>query len=404
MKEKVCFLVSEHPFLDARIFKKEAKSLSMKGYDVTLIVPRRNGHLFDIDGTAFTDTFTESTFIHEGIKIVTYEQKHSEKNIKTYHYNIQSRGFHRFNDQLTRLGVAQEADIYHAHEFLSFYSGIGIKRTLGAKGKQVKIIYDSHELVPDPKTLEGAAIKKRMKQTLEIMLKEVDYVITVSESIKSWYRSIHPTLPIEVIYNSPPLTPHYEKKLYDKNRLVIGYEGTINKNKGNPQKLMEIVEACNKKFGLRAKIIGGCTDSHWIVPSHLEDKVEMAGWIRYESIPDAMKKIDIGWIDLDVRNSLNRTFAMPNKFFSYLNNGIPVLTNKCVDMERFIQRHQCGVVVNKENASADDYADALAFLFENKSKLRELSENARKVMEEQYSWEHMTNRLYSVYKRVATRN
>lgn len=50
MGKRVCFLVSEHPFLDARIFKKQAKSLLKQGYAVTMIVPRRNGYLFNIDG------------------------------------------------------------------------------------------------------------------------------------------------------------------------------------------------------------------------------------------------------------------------------------------------------------------------------------------------------------------
>ena len=74
MSKKVCFLVTEHPFLDARIFKKEAKSLRKHGYQVTMIVPRKNGYLFDIDGRVFTDSFLEPIFYHEGIKVITYEQ------------------------------------------------------------------------------------------------------------------------------------------------------------------------------------------------------------------------------------------------------------------------------------------------------------------------------------------
>lgn len=53
MAKKVCMVVAYHPFLDARIFKKEAKSLQKMGYDVSMIVPRKNGNLFDIDGTPF---------------------------------------------------------------------------------------------------------------------------------------------------------------------------------------------------------------------------------------------------------------------------------------------------------------------------------------------------------------
>src|SRR5690625_241095 len=75
MSKKVCMVVAYHPFLDARIFKKEAKSLQKKGYQVSMIVPRRNGNLFDIDGSPLKKSFRNKVFTHQGIKIVTY---HSE--------------------------------------------------------------------------------------------------------------------------------------------------------------------------------------------------------------------------------------------------------------------------------------------------------------------------------------
>src|SRR5690625_522138 len=140
MNKNVCFLITEHPFLDARIFKKEAKSLSSHGYQVTMIVPAKNGYLFDVDGSIFHQQFRSQTFFHEGIKIITYEQMHLENQLKNLHFNLRSSDHTRFTDPLTQLGIAQQADIYHAHEFFSLYSGVGIKRALTAKGKKCKLI------------------------------------------------------------------------------------------------------------------------------------------------------------------------------------------------------------------------------------------------------------------------
>src|SRR5699024_9072639 len=139
MSKNVCFLITEHPFLDARIFKKEAKSLHGEGYQVTMIVPTKNGYLFDVDGSIFHQQFRSQTFIHEGIKIVTYEQMYPENQLKNLHYNLHSGHHSRFTDPLTQLGIAQQADIYHAHEFFSLYSGVGIKRTLATKGRECKL-------------------------------------------------------------------------------------------------------------------------------------------------------------------------------------------------------------------------------------------------------------------------
>lgn len=405
MMKNVCFLVSEHPFLDARIFKKEAKSLCKRGYNVTMIVPRKEGYLFDVDGSIFREDFKSQTFIYEGIKVVTYEQWAPEKNIKSLYYNIRSDSYLRFTDPLTQLGIQQKADIYHAHEFFSLYSGIGIKRTLTSNGKPCKLVYDSHELEPDPIIVQSDKIKKVKKQMLECMLKETNYVITVSESIKSWFHSINPHLQIEVIYNSPPLAAEYEPKLANKPGLLLAYEGVLNQRRGNFHKLIKILEICNKQFELKLKIIGGSkqsqNDLNLSIPPHLKDKVHCTGWVNYDAIPEVMKDVDLGWIDLDVAHSLNNRYAMPNKFFSYLNNGVPILANQGKDMKRFVDTYQCGYIVNKLEATAQDYFQALQFFHANRSEIRKMGLQARNVMESQFSWEHMEKKLFTVYERLA---
>lgn len=400
---KVCFLVSEHPFLDARIFKKEAKSLLKKGYKVTLIVPKIDGHLFGIDGKKLGEPFHLNTFYYEGIKIVTYDKMDPDKGLKVLNYNLNSNTHDRFSDPLTLLGVLEEADIYHAHEFFSFYSGVGIKRTLKElKSKEVKLIYDSHELDPDLSTTPPKR-HKLMMEILQLMLKEVDFIITVSESIKSWFQNLNPHVPVEVIYNSPPLTPLYSPKNYDQDHLLVVYEGIMNETKGNFRNLLKITEICNKKIDLRFKIIGGTKD--WDkksidIPAHLTNKIEHTGWIDYDLLPSALSNAHLGWIDLQPSKSLNHQFAMPNKFFSYLNSGIPVLVNNCTDMKKFLQKYKCGYIVNNNEPTAEDYASAILSLYENKTLLQQMSRNARITLENTYHWGMMEKRLFLIYENL----
>ena len=120
MRQSVCMVVAYHPFKDARIFKKEAKSLQRKGYNVTMIVPRMNGNLFDIDGTPFTKSFRNKVFTYEGIKIVTYswEQCKDQLNkVLSDEHVWEAKGF---NNPLTQLAMKEDTDIYYTHEYLSF--------------------------------------------------------------------------------------------------------------------------------------------------------------------------------------------------------------------------------------------------------------------------------------------
>ncbi|SFE16452.1 Glycosyltransferase involved in cell wall bisynthesis [Lentibacillus persicus] len=405
MVKRVCFLVSEHSFLDARIFKKQAKSLLKQGYTVTMIVPRRKGYLFAVDGSVLKETFLSQTFSHEGINVVTYEQLELEKHIKALYHHLRSGGHSRFNHPLTKIGIDQKADIYHAHEFMSLYAGIGIKRALTANGRQCKLIYDSHELEPDPLVNESRNTHNIKMKMLKLMLSELDHVITVSESIKTWHRTIHPHVPIDVIYNSPPLAAEYNPSKAATREIVLGYEGTLNRKRGNFRKLIHILKKCQQHFPLKVKIIGG--GKHFerdylqqLVP-HVKEKIAYTGWVNYEAIPEAMKEVDIGWIDLDAANSLNNRFAMPNKFFSYLNNGVPVIVNQCTDMENFIKAYNCGYTVKKQQATAGDYVRTLIHAASDRNKIREMGSSARNIMETMYSWEHMEKRLFTVYRQLS---
>ncbi|MBP1968453.1 glycosyltransferase involved in cell wall biosynthesis [Virgibacillus natechei] len=406
MSKKICMVVAYHPFMDARIFKKEAKSLQKKGYSVTMIVPRKNGNLFDIDGSPFKKQFRNKVFTHEGIKFVTYNSESSKRQLNKVLSDESVWESQGFTNPLTQLAIKENADIYHTHEYLSLFAGVGIKRLMKkVKGKEVKLIYDSHELTPDPLHPRYSEEKRKLlKQKLLTMLKEVDYVITVSDSIKSWYLSHLPKLPVEVIYNSPPLAKDYLVKDYSSNGLIIGYEGNIDDKKGSKEKIFGISEICSKKIDFQFKIIGGSRYGDSVLtPEHLRSNINLIKWVDYHSIPKYLKDVDIGWIDLeDVEYSLNRTYSLPNKFFSYLNNGIPVVVNKCHEMEGFIRTHQCGYVVDKTNATSQDFADALLSLHDNKNKLKEMSKNGRKVMENLYSWEKMEERLFTIYQQLQT--
>lgn len=385
----VCMLVLQHPFTDARIFKREAISLVKLGYKVTLVVPRnREGYMYDIDGTPFTDRFLEQEFVHESVRVVSYSprmphQAHMDKALR-------DGGYLYFDDPLFKVGLAQEADIYHAHEYHSLYSGVGIKRALmESKGKSVKLIYDSHEITEGDKV----PIMKRM-------LPEVDTVITVSDAMSVWYNNTLPSLPVEVIYNSPPLSSSYVPAPAVKDTFIACYEGYMHKDKGSSAKLFEITKLCSEQFDFRFRILGGKAGPPMELPEAVKDRIDLCGWVNYNNIPEYMSDVDVGWIDYDIQASvtpLNYRIALPNKFFSYLNNGVPVVVNNCPEMARIIREYNCGIVIEHARPTAAQFAECFQQLRNDRKMLVTLSRNARKMMRDHFSWEHMEERLELLY-------
>lgn len=405
MKKRVCMLLAYLPFLDIRTFRKEAKSLIKRGYEVTMVVPRQNGFLFDIDGKPFTNRFLKPTFIHEGVKFVTYNADAARPPVTLS--NLKAGTYFDLSDPMIMAGVAQEADVYHAHEFLSCYYGVGIKRALKAtKGKDCKLIYDSHELTPDPHAAIPSLKKKTYLQMLLSMLKEVDSVITVSEAIKSWYLTLNPRLRVEVIYNSPNLWPNYKPPNYRSKEIVVCHEGNIIPNRsGSIEKVIKITKIVSKVMDFKFKIIGGARyGTSLAIPADLKRKVIQTGWVDYQLIPKKMSDVHIGWVDLDASHSLSFMFSLPTKFFSYMNCGVPVIVNRCSEMNRIIRTFGCGLVIDKLNPTADEYAKAILHLLQNRDQLKQMSINARSAMKEHFCWERMEKRLFGVYDQLWTVN
>lgn len=390
---KVCMLVLQHPFLDARIFKREALSLVKLGYEVTMVVPRnKDGLMYDIDGTPFKTKFRTPVFIHQSVKVVSYKaaMPHQAHMTKAIH----SGGYSLFDDPLFKVGLAQNADIYHAHEYHSLYSGIGIKRALKqTKGKSVKLIYDSHEIT------EGNQVP-----LMKRMLQEADAVITVSDAMEEWYKANMPALPTVTLYNSPPLAASYSPPPASKDTFVACYEGYMHKDKGSSAKLFDITALCSNGFPFRFKILGGVSGKTLVPPAPIKSNIQLCGWVDYYRIPEYMKDVDVGWIDYDINASatpINYKVALPNKLFSYLNNGVPVVVNQCPEMARFVREHECGIVIDHPAPTAKQYADCFRYLRDNRDELLRMSYNARKIMTEQFSWEHMEYRLSQLYGYLA---
>ncbi|WP_186576728.1 glycosyltransferase [Aquibacillus kalidii] len=389
MKQKVCMLLSYLPFLDARLFECEAKSLVKYGYDVTIIAPRKNGFLYDIDGKPFIKQFSEQTFFFEGIKVVTYDMENRTENALT--------------DPLFRLGLEEGADYYHAHELNSFYFGKEIKLALKKNGKGAKLIYDSRQLAPDPFSVTlREEDKQKWREMLLDSLKEADYTIAVSDSIKAWYLAMDPMFPVEVIYNCPPLASNYQIKGQQDGKFVAAHEG--NASGAVLQKFYSITDLVQKEVDFHFKIIGGPRfGENVVVPEQVKNQIIRTGWVHYHSLPTLLSDVDIGLIDIDPTNSLNNSFAMPSKLFSYLNNGVPVITNKCSEVEKIINTYQCGLVLNKLNPTPKDYAEGLLFLNQNRSMLEQMSMNARRAVEEFYNWDNMEKRLISIFQSLESK-
>jgi glycosyltransferase involved in cell wall biosynthesis len=112
--------------------------------------------------------------------------------------------------------------------------------------------------------------------------------------------------------------------------------------------------------------------------------VILPGWIEQKRIKSLLELSSVGLAPY--RNSINFTMNIPNKFAEYLSAGLPVLLGIDGVMGNLVQQHDCGFVYK----NAEELADILLKLENDKLFYKTLSRNSRYLYEEQF----MASKIY----------
>ncbi|WP_168122083.1 glycosyltransferase [Paenibacillus sp. HB172176] len=399
---KICMLIRKHSFLDVRVFQRQAKSLAALGHQVVVMAPRYNGQLLNINKKPVQAAgFGGSAFELDGVSFASYPARQPNAyqiaNVQKTMLRVtqQRQPLYGF-DGLLRRALFTDADVYHVHEPDLLFEAVQLKRLFQQLGKRVSIVYDAHELEVDAPLMR------------ELML-EADHLITVSDSIAAIYEKRHPSIPISIIYNSPKgadRRSHAERDASrNPQRFTIAYEGMLTLDKGDPRRIQSIVNALTEAgVEVRFKIFGQLKMPASMAQKRMENWLRRDGrvscqWVDYEQLHNQWREVDIGYIYYDLR-APNRKFALPNKFFSMMNNGIPIIVNGAREMSDIVLSRECGIVLEEGKDSAAQYAEQLLQLSGNRPLLEQMGANAVRAMNEKYGWERMEAKLKEIYAKL----
>jgi hypothetical protein len=245
----------------------------------------------------------------------------------------------------------KKLEVVHCNSIADLPLGVMFKVLL--PNKKIKLVYDAHELETEKSSLKGIR-KKIYKISERIFIKHVDKISVVSLSIADWYEREYKISNIALIKNIPSSSNNNEVKKENKslrntfgiksNRILFLYLGEL-KHERMVMTLLKIF----KETEIR--------DKHIIFMGHGELENIIKEYARlYENIhykdsisPDELNSyefnIDIGLSVLDNSN-LNHYFCLPNKFFFYIQRGIPLIVSDFPEMTQLIYEFNIGWSVN----------------------------------------------------------
>lgn len=288
----------------------------------------------------------------------------------------------------------KKADIVHCNDLQPL--PIAAVAKLFSFGK-IKIVYDAHEYETEVKGLTG--IRKSLAKILEsFLIKFVDKIITVNDSIAEKYVEMYGINKPYVVLNSPNKLVCVEKNDIfrekfgiPKEHKIFLYQGGFSKGRGIEILLetftnIDIENVCIVFMGY----------------GELEEKIkEYAGKYKNIFYHEAVEprvllsytvSADYG-ISLIENVCLNYYYCLPNKFFEYSMAGLPVLCSDFPVMKSFIQKFNSGTF-----AIPNDISNIISGIKNiMKKDYKVLSQNSRN-MALANSWEEQEKVLINLYK------
>ncbi len=367
---------SVHSWKDARIFFKEAQSLSKK---------------YQVDFYAVTDDTASESFENSHLNIHLLDKAKRHNRYKIWR-------------QLYKEILASDATYYHFHDPELLLLLPFLKR----KKKTGKFIYDIHENFPkaiQSKSWIPKYLRKRLAKIVPIiekkLLNQTDGILFAEESYKHDYQALSSKVLTEDIYNYPKIQNRTSVVPRAKQEpITFVYVGRIAEIRGIWEMLDMIRSLTNDQKNVRLKLVGSCENNllekvkQYIHRYSLENVVEYQSFVAYDQLASIYAQCDIGLCLLHPVG--NYTESIATKMFEYMAHGLPMIVSNFPLWRSIIEQSKNGFAVDVRDSKEIVYA---ANQLVSSSLLREeQSKNGMNYLQKGFSWSSEEAKLYAFYQ------
>ena len=268
--------------------------------------------------------------------------------------------------------------------FVNLHSFAVLPLSFFFKNKQNKVIYDTHELETEKARL-GPRLKVISKKIERYLIRYVDTIVVVSDSIGDWYRNAYqkPVFLIRNIPNSSSIINNRDNVLRDflnisDSDILFIYQGLISIDRG----INVILEAFKVLPTNKHIVFMGFGESVEEVKeiSKSYKNIHFQGAVPYKEISRYTSGADVG-LSLLQNNCLNHYYCLPNKLFEYILAGIPVIVSDFPDMKNIVLPNNFGWVTDPNVSSVIELINGIT-TEEVKRTQKNVQQNRTK-----YNWE-----------------
>lgn len=258
--------------------------------------------------------------------------------------------------------------------------------------RKVPRLYDAHELFSEMK--EIVTRPRIQKFWLWIERKFVPMFkngYTVSESIVKEFEKRY-AVKYEVIRNVPEPTIQTQKNIPLIKDLI--YQGAVNEARGFEQ-LIPAMQKINANLYIYGDGNFMSQVKKLIIQYGVESKVFLMGMKTPVELKEITANAYIG-INLVENIGLNQYYSLANKFFDYMQAGVPQITMRYPEYETINKHYEIAVLI--EDITPELIAEAYTKLCDDIF-YRTLSQNCLTAARE-YNWQNEEKKLLNIYNKL----
>lgn len=363
---RIAHITSVHRYDDTRIFHKECVSLAKQGYEVYLIAQSDQTQR-RIDGVMLTPI----TPAHGRLPRMT-------RTISSIFREVQ----------------ALKPDVVHFHDPELIPLGLLLK----VFGRSV--IYDVHENYSQ-QILAKPWIPRSIRRSVSVAFSFIERI-----SVRMFDGVVCASAPIEekisssrsVLVRNFPIRRESQATRSASHSSSIIYVGGISRERG----VIEMVRAMSyvpTTLSAKLVLVGD------LPKGELQDVLaHTPGWehtlaVGRKSLAEVNDLLTQAVAGLVLLHPVPRYMeALPTKLFEYMSAGVPVVASDFPLWAELVEAAQCGVTVDPTDPEA--IAEAIASLVGNPEMAREFGLRGQQAVADQFNWDHESEALVNLYRRL----
>lgn len=312
MGKRIIIAVSNDLVTDQRVLKV-SETLYRQGFDICLVGRKLNN-----------SPSVKLPFSHKRFSLL---------------FNRSFLFYLELNIRLFIFLLFSKADIFYSNDTDTLPANF-----LASKLRGKKLVFDAHELFPEVPELQNRPLIKSIWQLIEnLIFPHLKVSFTVCNAIADYYYKKY-NIKMHVVRNVPNIQKKTSpRKLHFDQQKIILYQGALNIGRG----LEWVIDAMPYVESAVLYIIGDGDIREElelkVKNMHLESRVIFHGKVAGSELQSYTSSGDIGLCLLE-NKGLSYYYSLPNRIFSYLHAGVPVLASPFPEIARIVEKYKTGVL------------------------------------------------------------